>query len=70
MVDVNVNPKEQTADFALEKACVSCGGTLEIRVTPGNGAWGYCAACHVLSRPELVVDGHRLSFAATLKAAA
>jgi hypothetical protein len=70
MVDVNVNPKERTADFAVDKACVSCGGKLEIRVSPGNGAWGYCAVCHVLSRPELVMEGGNIGLASSLKALA
>jgi len=60
MVEVNVNPKSRTADFAVETGCPSCGGKLEVRVTPGHDAWAFCSACHWLSRHLLVSDGNAI----------
>jgi hypothetical protein len=53
--------EEKRADFTLPSGCIACGGDLEIRLTPGN-AYGYCAACHTLSKPhvELSREGFRV----------
>ena len=63
MVQVNVNSKERTADFAVEQSCPSCGGTLDVRLTPGNAAWIYCGACHWLARSQVSMEGNMLQVA-------
>ena len=46
-------------DVELEEGCILCGGTLELRVSPG-GASTYCRACRWISRPQMQRDaaGH------------
>ena len=59
MMEVALNPEKQSAEFHFKGGCTSCGGNVNVRVSPG-GTWGYCAACHWLSRPLLTVEGDEL----------
>ncbi len=65
---MNGSPEENTgegiAEFVLPQGCMLCGGSVNIRKTPGGGAHSYCSHCHWLSRPRLRMnkDGLELSF--------
>jgi hypothetical protein len=39
-------------EFTLNGGCVVCGGSIDVRVTPGS-IRGYCAPCGWISRPLL-----------------
>jgi hypothetical protein len=52
-----------TAETTLPHACVTCGGDLQLRVSPGS-ARTFCGVCHTILRPRvsfnaqgLVLDG-------------
>jgi hypothetical protein len=52
---------EKTAEMTLPNACVTCGGDLQLRISP-TGARTYCTACHVIAKPEVMWndDGAKL----------
>lgn len=56
---------EGTAEFELSDACPTCEGTLELRVSSGDGAWTFCNTCHVIGHPKVFRDpknGYSLQF--------
>ncbi len=48
--------EEGTAEFELPHACPTCGGGLELRISPGT-ARSFCGSCHIIGRPLLHHDG-------------
>lgn len=64
------NTGDNVADFVLPEGCVSCGGSVTIRTTPGQGSHGYCPQCHWLSRTRLRMHRQGLEIAFATQGAA
>lgn len=58
-MEVALNAEQRSAEFSFSEGCPTCSGPVAVRVSPG-GTWGYCAECHRLSRPSVVVEGDKL----------
>lgn len=43
---------EGTAELELPHSCPTCGGALEVRISP-DGVRSFCATCHTIGRPRL-----------------
>jgi hypothetical protein len=54
---------EQRPDLSLAEACMLCGGSLQLRASPGQ-IWTYCTSCHWLakSRLGLNTEGIQIEF--------
>ena len=52
---------ERMAEMTLPNACISCGGDLQMRVSP-TGARTYCHECHIIAKPDVTwnSEGARL----------
>jgi hypothetical protein len=53
-------PADEVREFTLSGGCVVCGGSIDVRVTPGS-IRGYCAPCGWISRPLLWQSDGRVS---------
>lgn len=43
---------EGTAELELPHSCPTCGGALELRISP-DGVRSFCGVCHFIGRPRL-----------------
>jgi hypothetical protein len=43
---------EHIAELTLTAACLTCGGDLQLRVSP-DGARTWCSTCHVIGKPKV-----------------
>jgi len=60
---------EKTAEMTLPNACLTCGGAVQLRVSP-DGVRTYCATCHTISKATLGVQEGGLVVAQDVKARA
>jgi hypothetical protein len=70
MQEETFNPKDRSTEFAVDDGCAICGGKLNVRITPGYGAWGYCAKCRWLTRSQVMINGNVIQLAAPVQAQA
>ena len=64
------NAGERISEFVLPEGCVSCGGAVNIRSTPGGGSHSYCPQCHWLSRTRVRMHKQGLEIAFATQGAA
>ena len=62
-------PEREHADLTLPSGCASCGGDLELRLSPGS-SHAYCPQCRWLSQPRLSVKNGVMQVAQPLVAQA
>lgn len=60
---------EKTAEVTLPNACVTCGGPVQLRVSP-EGARAYCAVCHSITRATVEWKAGGLMLSHDVKASA
>ena len=53
MTERPVREAPRDRDTVFEGACPTCGGPLQMRITPGQ-AWAWCGACLRLTRPVVL----------------
>jgi hypothetical protein len=54
MIQGTIDRGEGRADISVPAGCPSCGGALDLRLTPSS-AFSYCAQCHRISRSVVAV---------------
>lgn len=60
---------EKTAELTLPDACMTCGGPVQLRVSP-DGVRIYCARCHTIGKATVQLQAGALVLAHDVTASA